>query len=126
MLLRMLTVASQVIDIDSDKNWYKAEQDGRTGFVPSNYLELSPHPYATSRHMSWHALICTLSSWFHGKIKRFDAEQILLKSAVDGAYLFRESETAPGKSGCIDMLGTTVSNRLYCRHLLPFSAVCRY
>eukprot|EP00045_Choanoeca_perplexa_P001154 m.18174 g.18174 ORF g.18174 m.18174 type:complete len:249 (-) comp10767_c0_seq1:779-1525(-) len=68
----------KVIDIDSDKNWYKAEQDGRTGFVPSNYLELSPHP------------------WFHGKIKRVDAEQILLKAAVEGAYLFRESETAPG------------------------------
>eukprot|EP00730_Choanoeca_flexa_P013487 TRINITY_DN5374_c0_g1_i3.p1 TRINITY_DN5374_c0_g1~~TRINITY_DN5374_c0_g1_i3.p1 ORF type:complete len:195 (+),score=29.84 TRINITY_DN5374_c0_g1_i3:205-789(+) len=68
----------KVIDIDSDKNWFKAEQDGRTGFVPSNYLEMSPHP------------------WFHGRIKRVDAEQILLKAGAEGAYLFRESETAPG------------------------------
>lgn len=68
----------KIIDMDSDKNWYKAEQDGRTGFVPSNYLQMSPHP------------------WFHGKIKRVDAESILLSVSREGAFLFRESETAPG------------------------------
>jgi growth factor receptor-binding protein 2 len=32
----------------------------------------------------------------HGKISRSDAESTLLKCSQDGAYLFRESESAPG------------------------------
>lgn len=33
----------KVLDKDSDPNWYKAEVDGKEGFVPSNYIQLMPH-----------------------------------------------------------------------------------
>ena len=38
----------QVINIDNDANWFTAEQDGRTGFVPANYLEMQPHEYVAA------------------------------------------------------------------------------
>jgi hypothetical protein len=31
--------------MEEDKNWYKAELDGKEGYIPSNYIELKPHPY---------------------------------------------------------------------------------
>lgn len=68
----------KVINNEDDTNWYKAEQDGRTGFIPANYLELKPN------------------AWFHGKISRVSAEQTLLNCPQEGAYLFRESESSPG------------------------------
>ncbi len=38
-----------------------------------------------------------LVRWFHGKIKREDAEKLLLAMPPgDGMYLFRESESSPG------------------------------
>ncbi|EDO38076.1 predicted protein [Nematostella vectensis] len=32
-----------VLDMDQDKNWYKAEQDGREGWIPKTYIEMKPH-----------------------------------------------------------------------------------
>jgi len=29
--------------MEEDKNWYKAELDGKEGYIPSNYIELKPH-----------------------------------------------------------------------------------
>ena len=26
-----------------DKNWFKAEQNGKEGFVPKNYIQMKPH-----------------------------------------------------------------------------------
>lgn len=34
--------------------------------------------------------------WFYGKIPRAKAEEILNKQRRDGAFLIRESESAPG------------------------------
>ncbi|KAL9957084.1 hypothetical protein ACROYT_G038676 [Oculina patagonica] len=68
----------KVIKTDDDKNWFTAEQDGRSGLVPANYITLKPH------------------SWFHGKITRAQAEELLLKQKIDGAFLIRESESTPG------------------------------
>eukprot|EP00049_Salpingoeca_infusionum_P001804 m.51062 g.51062 ORF g.51062 m.51062 type:complete len:259 (+) comp11214_c0_seq1:221-997(+) len=68
----------KVMNMDSDANWFKAEQDGRVGAVPANYLKLQPH------------------DWFHGPIKRAEAERLLLSSPMDGAFLFRESDSSPG------------------------------
>jgi len=31
--------------MEEDKNWYKAELDGREGYIPSNYIELKPHTF---------------------------------------------------------------------------------
>ncbi|XP_022780261.1 growth factor receptor-bound protein 2-like [Stylophora pistillata] len=68
----------KIIKTDDDKNWYKAEQEGRSGLVPANYIQLKPH------------------SWFHGKITRAKSEELLLKQKFDGAFLIRESESTPG------------------------------
>lgn len=37
-----------------------------------------------------------LSRWFFGKIPRAKAEEMLNKQRHDGAFLIRESESAPG------------------------------
>jgi len=68
----------KIINNEDDEHWFKAEQEGRSGFIPANYVKMMPHV------------------WMHGKISRSDAEQTLLQSSDDGAYLFRESESAPG------------------------------
>lgn len=34
--------------MEEDKNWYKAELDGKEGYIPSNYIELKPHPYVVN------------------------------------------------------------------------------
>ncbi|XP_029920685.1 growth factor receptor-bound protein 2a [Myripristis murdjan] len=62
----------------SDKEWYKAEQDGKEGFIPKNFVTVHPH------------------DWFYGKIARATAEELLSKQRVDGAFLIRESETTLG------------------------------
>lgn len=68
----------KIINNEDDANWFKAELNGKTGFIPANYIVLKPH------------------DWFHGKISRVAAEQILLNCAHEGAFLFRESESSPG------------------------------
>ena len=37
-----------------------------------------------------------LFSWYHGRITRNKAEELLLKQPIDGAFLIRESESTPG------------------------------
>ena len=50
----------QVIDKAEDENWFRAELNGREGYVPSNYIEMLPHP------------------WYQQKIRRSQAEDMLL------------------------------------------------
>lgn len=40
--------------------------------------------------------VSTISRWFFGKIPRAKAEEMLNKQRHDGAFLIRESESAPG------------------------------
>uniref|UniRef100_H2ZTE1 Growth factor receptor bound protein 2 n=1 Tax=Latimeria chalumnae TaxID=7897 RepID=H2ZTE1_LATCH len=68
----------KVLNEECDQNWYKAEISGKDGFIPKNYIEMKPHP------------------WFFGKIPRAKAEEMLGKQRQDGAFLIRESESAPG------------------------------
>jgi len=68
----------KVLNLDYDANWYKAECNGKEGFIPKNYITMKPH------------------EWFHGKISRSKAEELLKQQAHDGAFLIRESESAPG------------------------------
>uniref|UniRef100_A0A8C7GJ95 Growth factor receptor-bound protein 2b n=2 Tax=Oncorhynchus TaxID=8016 RepID=A0A8C7GJ95_ONCKI len=67
-----------VLNEECDQNWYKAELNGKDGFIPKNYIEMKAHP------------------WFFGKIPRAKAEEMLNKQRHDGAFLIRESESAPG------------------------------
>uniref|UniRef100_A0AAY5L807 Growth factor receptor-bound protein 2 n=1 Tax=Esox lucius TaxID=8010 RepID=A0AAY5L807_ESOLU len=68
----------KVLNEECDQNWYKAELNGKEGFIPKNYIEMKGHP------------------WFYGKIPRAKAEEMLNKQRHDGAFLIRESESAPG------------------------------
>ncbi|XP_011429051.1 growth factor receptor-bound protein 2-like isoform X2 [Crassostrea angulata] len=76
----------KILSMDDDQNWFKAELDGKEGYVPNNYIEMKPHP------------------WFAGKIPRLEAERRLLEKDArgnyihpDGAFLLRNSESAPGE-----------------------------
>ena len=33
----------QVLNTEEDKHWYKAEQDGKDGLIPKNYIQMKPH-----------------------------------------------------------------------------------
>ena len=41
---------SQVLNMDNDQNWYKAEQNGRDGFIPKNYIEMKPHEWVVKEY----------------------------------------------------------------------------
>lgn len=76
----------KILSMEEDKNWYKAELDGKEGYVPSNYIEMKPHP------------------WYVSRINRMDAEAMLLEHNPqggyiqrDGAFLVRPSESTPGE-----------------------------
>ncbi|XP_025946144.1 growth factor receptor-bound protein 2 isoform X2 [Apteryx mantelli] len=77
-LQRIVLLCTMVLNEECDQNWYKAELNGKDGFIPKNYIEMKPHP------------------WFFGKIPRAKAEEMLGKQRHDGAFLIRESESAPG------------------------------
>lgn len=75
--------------MEDDPNWYLAEQDGRQGLVPCNYIELRPH------------------TWYKPACPRAAAEECLLETdsrmggfvQPDGAFLVRRSESnGPGFS----------------------------
>jgi growth factor receptor-binding protein 2 len=73
----------KIISTDEDTNWFKAELDGRLGFIPSNYIEQKPSP------------------WYVAQVSRQEAEAMLLERGgngqyiqKDGAFLVRNCETA--------------------------------
>lgn len=68
----------KVLNTEEDKHWYKAEQDGKDGLIPKNYIQMKDHV------------------WYHGRITRAKAEDTLTKQPHDGAFLIRESESTPG------------------------------
>ncbi|NWU45866.1 GRAP protein, partial [Hylia prasina] len=68
-----------ILNMEDDQNWYKAELFGCEGFVPKNYIRVKPHP------------------WYAGRISRHRAEERLLQRNHRGAFLIRDSESAPGE-----------------------------
>ncbi|KAK2160724.1 hypothetical protein LSH36_127g02031 [Paralvinella palmiformis] len=76
----------KILSMEDDRNWYKAELNGREGYIPSNYIDMKPH------------------EWYVSRIGRLDAEQTLLSkndrdqfTQKDGAFLIRPSESSPGE-----------------------------
>jgi len=63
---------------EEDKNWFKAEQDGKDGLIPENYIHVKPH------------------EWYYGRISRTKAAEILSRQPHDGAFLIRQSEMTLG------------------------------
>ncbi|XP_014665595.1 PREDICTED: tyrosine-protein kinase CSK-like [Priapulus caudatus] len=111
-----------IVEHTRDPNWYKAEDvRGRRGLVPANYLTpctnpgrhhsrshavpAVPHPYDNGHNIN--DVANTQSGepgtrkklgdmiWFHGKITRDRAEQVL-HPRVNGLFLVRESTNYPG------------------------------
>ena len=37
------SVSVQVLNTEEDKHWYKAEQDGKDGLIPKNYIQMKAH-----------------------------------------------------------------------------------
>lgn len=37
-------VSVQILNTEEDKHWYRAEQDGKDGLVPKNYIQMKEHP----------------------------------------------------------------------------------
>lgn len=68
----------KILSKDQDKNWYKAEENGKEGYIPKNYVELKP------------------CQWYGGKLTRKEAETKLLSQPHDGSFLIRDSESTPG------------------------------
>ena len=63
--------------------------------------------------MVYSNMICFVySSWFYGKIRRAEAEQLLLQEPHDGAYLIRDSESTEGRycNDCIYSYLLNLSN----------------
>ncbi|CAH1794711.1 unnamed protein product [Owenia fusiformis] len=89
----------KILNMEDDKNWFKAEKDGKEGFIPSNYIQMKPHP------------------WYLGKISRNEAERLLLEhnasqalTQPDGAFLVRPSESTPGDFSLSVKFGDTVQH----------------
>jgi len=69
----------KILQLDEDRNWYRAELNGQIGYVPKNRIDLKP------------------SHWYRGRLTRRDAENMLLQQGMhDGAFLVRDSESTPG------------------------------
>lgn len=69
----------KVLNTEDDRNWCKAEVDGKSGFIPKNYVSMKSN------------------YWYHGRISRSEAEKVLNCTTLpDGAFLIRESESSPG------------------------------
>lgn len=83
----------KILNTDDDKNWCRAENEGRQGLVPKNYIELKPH------------------DWYFGKISRAKAETTLNKPHYEnGTFLIRESESSPGDFSLSVKYGTGVQH----------------
>ena len=67
----------KVLKKDDDPNWWLAEQGGVMGLIPTNYIQIKPHP------------------WYVGRISRTQSEDILKNQSFDGAFLIRNSESDP-------------------------------
>lgn len=73
----------RIISYDDKKIWCEGQnKNGKIGWLPYAYIV----PYT-----SYHKF-----DWYHGRISRNRAEY-LLNSGINGSFLMRESESAPGQ-----------------------------
>ncbi|XP_067932204.1 tyrosine-protein kinase CSK-like isoform X2 [Watersipora subatra] len=73
-----------IVKATRDPNWYIAKKvDGKEGMIPANYVRERAEVKLNTM------------PWFHGKMKREEAEDIL-KPRQTGLFLVRESNNFPG------------------------------
>ena len=63
--------------MEKDKLWEEAEQEGKYGLIPINYIQMPDHV------------------WYHGHITKTKAEETLSKQLHDGTFLIRKSVGMP-------------------------------
>ena len=68
----------QVLSTKEDTYWYMAEQEGKCGLIPGNYVKMKP------------------CDWYRGALSRAQAVEMLDNQPRDGAFLVRDCETSPG------------------------------
>ena len=55
----------QILNMEDDMNWYRAELESREGLIPSNYIEMKPHESVQPSQLAWSQLalyaVCGLS-----------------------------------------------------------------
>lgn len=97
----------QILNMEDDMNWYRAELDSREGLIPSNYIEMKNHEWVSLqisfikyscilwRNLTVSYILFALFSWYYGRITRADAERLLMNKH-EGAFLIRISESSPG------------------------------
>ncbi|XP_072319347.1 growth factor receptor-bound protein 2-like [Eucyclogobius newberryi] len=68
----------KIMQMEERSDWCTAEYNGKEGFIPKNYVMIKAH------------------SWFHGHLRKEEAEELLSKQTKDGAYLIRYSESTYG------------------------------
>ena len=86
-----------------DPDWWEARKQGSTttGLIPRNYVEIleegsgSSFPSTSSSHTNGNDESYPFCSeiWYHGKMSRGHAENILKANATNGQFLVRASET---------------------------------
>ncbi|CAB4028656.1 tyrosine- kinase CSK-like, partial [Paramuricea clavata] len=77
-----------VVEKTEDANWLKAKDlRGNVGYIPVNYVKKKKGKEAVQLHKM---------PWFHGRIDRTTAENLLMQNAQDGLFLVRESINYPG------------------------------
>ncbi|GMT10961.1 hypothetical protein PFISCL1PPCAC_2258, partial [Pristionchus fissidentatus] len=67
----------KVLEMDEDEHWFRADLDGKEGFVPKNYLRMHP------------------CSWFVGRAASAELTERLKRKQV-GSFLVRHSHTQKG------------------------------
>ncbi|GAB1607390.1 growth factor receptor-bound protein 2-like [Argonauta hians] len=60
----------QIIDMETDPNWYRAQMKGNTGYIPNNYIE-----------------IIHKDNWLMLDVTRPEAEKMLLAKGGNGQYI---------------------------------------
>ncbi|XP_068448536.1 growth factor receptor-bound protein 2a [Clinocottus analis] len=82
----------KILKENHDSGWCKAEQDGKEGLIPKNYIKMKPH------------------SWFKGDMSAAKAEELLKKQTQDGAFFIFESESSPGDFNLAVKFGNDVQD----------------
>ncbi|GMR59136.1 hypothetical protein PMAYCL1PPCAC_29331 [Pristionchus mayeri] len=67
----------KVLDMEEDEHWFRADLDGKEGFVPKNYLRIMP------------------CSWFVGRLAPAELTE-KLKKMPPGSFLVRHSQSQKG------------------------------
>lgn len=53
----------QILNMEDDMNWYRAELDGKEGLIPSNYIEMKNHEWVQTPSNKWHYFGRIWPSW---------------------------------------------------------------